>query len=214
MKKAFLIALVLLCGTQLYAQNRNYGPIDSTHAKGKAPAMSAGKTKLVKSGSEPQEEDSTYTSSTWKFSILIPANWDYVETKTTQSNVPLRILSPLNYETVDIYKTDLKDNFRENVSVETMNIGDDSLNTFYNVTFNSFKSYYEGFLEQEKGLAKNGKWFIFQFVGNGELKMKCFVGCYVVDGVGYKIIAVGEDRKFDQYYEDFKNIILSFQPVK
>ncbi len=44
--------------------------------------------------------------------------------------------------------------------------------------------------------------------------MKCFVGVYVVNGVGYKIIAVGEDRKFDQYYEDFKDIIISFKPVK
>src|SRR6478609_4631281 len=107
----------------------------------------------------------------WKFSIAIPPGWDYLETKTTQSNVPLRILSPLNYETVDIYKTDLKDNFRENVSIETMNIDNDSIQSFYNVTFNTFKSYYDSFLEQEKGQSKDGKikWFIFQFVGNGEL---------------------------------------------
>ncbi len=122
MKKAFLLAFVFLCGTQLYAQNRNYGRIDSTHSQGTAPVKSTGKTKLVKSGTESEDGDSTYINTTWKFSILIPSNWDFVETKSTQSNVPLRILSPLNYETVDIYKTDLKDNFRENVSVETMNI--------------------------------------------------------------------------------------------
>jgi len=217
MKNAFLIALVLLCGTQLYAQNRNYGGhSDSTHTRaGAQPPKSTGKTKLVLTGAETSEGDSTYISSLWKFSIAIPPGWDYLETKTTQSNVPLRILSPLNYETVDIYKTDLKDNFRENVSIETMNIDNDSIQSFYNVTFNTFKSYYDSFLEQEKGQSKDGKikWFIFQFVGNGELTMKCFVGVYVKNGVGYKVIAVAEDRKFDQYYEDFKRMILSFKSI-